>query len=572
LRQSRSRPAPVRSACLLAATGVAALLSSVVVPSTTETAIANGDTRTLNLYHSHTGESIQATFRVNGSYDPAVLEKLNYFLRDWRNNDRIRMDPRLFDVVWEAYRTAGATQPISIVSAYRSPATNAMLRSRSHAVAEHSQHMLGKAMDTTMPGMAMERIREIGMRLQRGGVGWYPSSNFVHLDVGNVRAWPRMSYDQLVRLFPDGKTVHLASNGRALARYEEARAEISSRGGVMSDVPQAAPSGGGLFAWLFGNKHEEKEDEADAARSPAAHTPSSRRGGTEVAALPTESVSPTSKTSQQAEPSAPVADRTVVANLGATPNSHDSRLAMEQDRQDRDGVTPNPLKDKIDKRWGDAALVPVPPSRPVLPGDKALAFADVPTPPARPEQFARMAAASETSQIAKALARGDAVTGSAAAPLARAANLPIVITDGPKDRPSVPNKVLAFASEGRMQDVREAVPSRTPGQTGSRPNTQGLTISARLDRASLRGLTSDVSAATSPAQPILGQPVTGLRQAARIIPDALSNVPSTDFVSAFGVTASDLDPSHFTGAAAKPLAMAQGFIRITDNSAQLRRN
>ena len=73
----------------------------------------------------------QATFRVNGAYDPAVLEKLNYFLRDWRNNDVTHMDPRLFDMVWEVYRTAGATQPIEVVSAYRSPETNAMLRARS---------------------------------------------------------------------------------------------------------------------------------------------------------------------------------------------------------------------------------------------------------------------------------------------------------------------------------------------------------------------------------------------------------------------------------------------------------
>ncbi|MGC2350205.1 MAG: DUF882 domain-containing protein, partial [Methylocella sp.] len=250
-------------------------MSSIVVPSSTETAEANGDTRTLNLYHSHTGESIQATFRVNGSYDPAVLEKLNWFCRDWRNNDRTRMDPRLFDVVWEAYRTAGATQPIVIVSAYRSPETNAMLRHRSHGVAEHSQHILGRAMDTTMPGMSMERIREIGMRLQRGGVGWYPSSNFVHLDVGGVRYWPRMSYEQLARVFPDGKTVDLAADGRALPRYAEARAEIASRGGVMSDVPQAAPSGG-LFAWLFG-KHDE-EEEADAVRPQAARP--AHHGGT----------------------------------------------------------------------------------------------------------------------------------------------------------------------------------------------------------------------------------------------------------------------------------------------------
>ena len=98
-----------------AAAYAAVALCSLFAASSTETAIANGDTRTLDLYHAHTGKSIQATFRVNGAYDPAVLEKLNYFLRDWRNNDVTHMDPRLFDVVWEVYRTAGASQPIQVV-------------------------------------------------------------------------------------------------------------------------------------------------------------------------------------------------------------------------------------------------------------------------------------------------------------------------------------------------------------------------------------------------------------------------------------------------------------------------
>src|SRR6202007_274622 len=172
----------------------------------------------------------------------------------WQNNDRTRSNPRLLYVIWEFNRPAGATQPIVIISAYRSPQTNAMLRRRSKGVAEHSQHILGRAMDTTMPGMPMEKIREIGMRVQHGGVGWYPCSNFVHLDVASVRSWPRMSYDQLARLFPDGKTVHLAADGRALPRYAEARAEIASRGGVISDVPQSGPAGR-FFAWLFG-KHD----------------------------------------------------------------------------------------------------------------------------------------------------------------------------------------------------------------------------------------------------------------------------------------------------------------------------
>lgn len=203
----------------------------VFLPSSTETAIANGDTRTLYLYHAHTGESIDATYRVDGHYDPAALKKLNWFLRDWRRNEETNMDPRLFDAVWESYRGAGANDRIIVLCGYRSPQTNAMLRRRSRRVAQHSQHMLGKAMDTTMPGVSMEKIRETAMRLQMGGVGYYPSANFVHIDVGGVRAWPRMSYDQLVRLFPDGKTVHIAADGRTLPGYEEARAEIEADGG-----------------------------------------------------------------------------------------------------------------------------------------------------------------------------------------------------------------------------------------------------------------------------------------------------------------------------------------------------
>jgi uncharacterized protein YcbK (DUF882 family) len=608
LRKSHRRPAPIRCACLVAATGVAALLSSIVVPSSTETAAANGDTRTLNLYHSHTGESIQATFRVNGSYDPAVLEKLNWFLRDWRNNDRTRMDPRLFDVIWEAYRTAGATQPIVIVSAYRSPQTNAMLRRRSNGVAEHSQHILGRAMDTTMPGMPMERIREIGMRLQRGGVGWYPSSNFVHLDVGSVRAWPRMSYDQLARLFPDGKTVHLAADGRALPRYQEARAEIASRGGVMSDVPQAAPSGG-LFAWLFG-KHEE-EDEADAA-GPLSIQPRARHGRTEVAALrmsganlagavpanPVVSadhgnarvatVAPASapgKNSPQNEPSPADADRTRVADPGSAPSLRGNHAAIMQgrdERQERDAGAADIPNEKIDKRAASAATGPLPPPRPAQPGDIAVAFADMPIPPARPASLTRVAAlaadqtqgeggAQASKSVIKNKTISDAAASSAISPLARAANLPVVITQGPKDRASVPKQVLAFASETPVEDPRGAVPSKASGDTMSGPATQS-SVAARLDRAKLRGLAGDISTASFPAQSILGQSFTGLRRAARTIPDALSNRPSVDYVAAFRTMASDLDPGRFTGAATKPLALAQGFVRLTGGPMPLRRN
>lgn len=242
-------------------------------PNLTETAVANGDTRTIYLHHAHTGEDIAATYLVNGQYDSNVLKQLNWFLRDWRRDEPTNMDPRLFDVVWEAYRGAGAgNQVINVVSAYRSPETNAMLRSRSRAVAKYSQHMLGKAMDTTMPGMPMSHIREIGMRMQRGGVGYYPTANtpFVHLDVGNVRSWPRMNYDQLMRLFPDGKTVHLPTNGQPLPGYEQARAEIEARGdGAFVTAPRNPF--GGFFAMLFGGGAEEDDSEV------AAPAPSTRK-------------------------------------------------------------------------------------------------------------------------------------------------------------------------------------------------------------------------------------------------------------------------------------------------------
>ncbi len=258
------------------ALGLVVLCLTTLAPKMTETAVANGDTRTIYLYHAHTHESISATYLVNGQYDSNVLQQLNWFLRDWRRDEATNMDPRLFDVVWEAYRNVGAgDQVVHVVSAYRSPETNAMLRARSRAVAKYSQHMLGKAMDTTMPGMPMSQVREIGMRMQRGGVGYYPTAGtpFVHLDVGNVRHWPRMNYDELARLFPDGKTVHLPTNNQPLARYEEARAEIEARGdGAYVSAPRR--TFGGFFAMLFGGGASGGEEDDSEVTAPA---PSARK-------------------------------------------------------------------------------------------------------------------------------------------------------------------------------------------------------------------------------------------------------------------------------------------------------
>ena len=235
----------------------------------TQDAVANGDTRTISIRHMHTKEETTVTFKRDGRYIAEGLEKLNWALRDWRTDEPIRMDPRLFDVAWEVQRQVGSEQPFHVVSAYRSPGTNSMLRRRSRAVAKHSQHMLGKAMDFYLPDAATARIREAGMRLQRGGVGFYPGAHtpFIHLDAGSVRSWPRMTRDQLVRLFPDERTVHLPADGQPLGGYEIAKAEILSGGGAVAgyaaaDLDEGAVISSGrksLWASLFGGDEEEAD-------------------------------------------------------------------------------------------------------------------------------------------------------------------------------------------------------------------------------------------------------------------------------------------------------------------------
>ena len=229
-------------------------------------ATALNETRTLSFHHTHSDENLTVTFKRDGRYDEEALKKLNHFLRDWRSQDQTTMDRHLFDILWEVYRDVDGKKPIQIISAYRSPATNSMLRRRSSGVARFSQHTLGHAMDFYIPEVPLEQIRAAGLRLQRGGVGFYPTSGspFVHLDTGSVRHWPRMTHDQLARVFPDGRTVHLPSNGGPLKGYELARADIDRRGnGDDAATVGKKPS---LFAALFrGGKSNDEDDEGASA-------------------------------------------------------------------------------------------------------------------------------------------------------------------------------------------------------------------------------------------------------------------------------------------------------------------
>jgi uncharacterized protein YcbK (DUF882 family) len=180
-----------------------------------------GDTRTLSLHHVHTNEDLTITYKKNGQYDEDALKKINWIMRDWRKNESVEMDRQEIDLLWEVYQEVGAKEPIAIICGYRSPGTNEMLARRSKIRRRtHSQHTLGKAIDFYIPGVPLDKLRATAMRLQGGGVGFYPTSGspFVHLDIGNVRAWPRMTREQLVKLFPDGRTVHLPTDGTPAAR------------------------------------------------------------------------------------------------------------------------------------------------------------------------------------------------------------------------------------------------------------------------------------------------------------------------------------------------------------------
>lgn len=226
----------------------AAVFACLILAMTFAQAVsAKAETRTLKLYNTHTKERVSITFKKNGRYVPSGLREMNRFLRDWRRNEITKIDPELLDLVWEVYKKVRAKKPIYVVSSYRSPATNNMLRKRSSGVAKNSQHTLGKAMDFYIPGVNLATLRATGLRKQVGGVGYYPRSGspFVHMDTGSVRHWPKMSRSQLAKVFPKGKTLHVPRGGKPLKGYKLALAEAKSgkkRSTRPTIVARAAPT------------------------------------------------------------------------------------------------------------------------------------------------------------------------------------------------------------------------------------------------------------------------------------------------------------------------------------------
>ncbi|CAN5275977.1 hypothetical protein BH09PSE2_BH09PSE2_00220 [soil metagenome] len=141
------------------------------------------------LHNTHTGESLKAVYWENGKYVPQALSSLMKVLRDWRNGEEHMMDPRVFDLLHTVSTKVESNQPIQIISGYRSAATNAAMHEKSSQVASNSFHTKGMATDIRIPGVDLRHLHKAALSLKAGGVGFYPVSNFVHVDVGPLRTW-----------------------------------------------------------------------------------------------------------------------------------------------------------------------------------------------------------------------------------------------------------------------------------------------------------------------------------------------------------------------------------------------
>lgn len=148
-----------------------------------------GDIRRIRMYSGRTGEAVDTIYWIDGEYIPEVATEMNNFMRDWRTDGVVEMDLRNLDILSAAHRLMDVSEPYMLLSGYRSPETNAMLRSKSKGVARNSLHMKGQAADVRLQSRTVSQMAKAALACEAGGVGKYPRSNFVHMDCGTVRTW-----------------------------------------------------------------------------------------------------------------------------------------------------------------------------------------------------------------------------------------------------------------------------------------------------------------------------------------------------------------------------------------------
>ena len=217
-RVTKTRAASRWAAALKRTLACGAVIAATVVAAAPERTRAAGEVRTLSFFNIHTNETTTIEFKRDGQWVPGALDKFNYAMRDWRKNEVIKMDPALLDLMWEIYTELGSKKPINLICGHRSRDTNEMLRASVGGQAQQSQHITGRAADVQFPDIPLTALRYSALIRERGGVGFYPTSaiQFVHIDTGNVRHWPRLPRYELALLFPNGKSQHQPADGRPI--------------------------------------------------------------------------------------------------------------------------------------------------------------------------------------------------------------------------------------------------------------------------------------------------------------------------------------------------------------------
>lgn len=180
----------MRFTSLLAVAGILTVLPMQPARTATLPDLPLQPERSLRMFHIHTQETVDIVYKRGEEYLPDSVEQLNHFLRDWRTGDDADYDPHVFDILADLLDSLEMTDAqLEIICGYRTPVTNASLRENSTGVAQNSLHMSSQAIDVRVPGLQTAVYRDAALKLERGGVGYYPDSNFVHVDVGRVRRW-----------------------------------------------------------------------------------------------------------------------------------------------------------------------------------------------------------------------------------------------------------------------------------------------------------------------------------------------------------------------------------------------
>jgi len=419
-------------------------------------AAANGETRTISFHHVHTKEDLTVTYKRNGRYDEEALKQINNVLRDWREQEPTKMDPQVIDLLWEVHREVGAKAPISIICGYRSPGTNAMLRKRSSGVAKLSQHMNGKAIDFFIPGVPLEELQAAGLRAQRGGVGIYPGSNFVHMDTGSVRHWPRMPEAQVARI---------------LAKGQLASASASDNGSTVTVAQAASTRKPSFLSRLFGRKDEEDNDET------AAETPTPARAAM-IAPAPREK---------------PAAAKPAVATAAAVPvpAARPARTDTYQVASADSKPVPAPRAESVKPASSAAKTVAVV----VKPDDESIPVAAKPAPAAGTFEVASATSKPvRPAQASSLVARSGAQTASAD-PATTAALAPWPLAGRADAEPA--SSTLAYAAQSTPSAAARPHPMGA-GTTRTAPDT---TVAAkRTDERPAAGSTAAKPKGETPVQ------------------------------------------------------------------------